>query len=286
MRASYFKESDLKSLKSINVGREKFQGGEVTLVGGSSLFHGAPIMALKVLSRMVDMVYFASPKGDKGAVERIKASLGAFIWVPREDLEEYISKSEVILIGPGMMRNSRAKDGVVCDEEGKKTRDLSLFLFNKFPEKKWVVDGGSLQVVKAEELPRQAVITPNKREFKMLFGEELMEKGDERNEQVKRISAKYKVVVVAKDETSVVSDGNEVVVVEGGSEGLTKGGTGDVLAGLISGLLVNNERVLSGAAGNFLVKRAGERLENKQGMMYNAEDLILEVARMWKEVSG
>lgn len=283
---SYFKESDLKSLKSINVGREKFQGGEVTLVGGSSLFHGAPIMALKVLSRMVDMVYFASPKGDKGVVEKIKASLGAFIWVPREDLEEYISKSEVILIGPGMMRSSRAKDGVVCDNEGKKTRDLSLFLFNKFPEKKWVVDGGSLQVVKAEELPRQAVITPNKREFKMLFGEELMEKGDKRNEQVKRVSAKYKVVVVAKDETSVVSDGNEVVVVEGGSEGLTKGGTGDVLAGLISGLLVNNERVLSGAAGNFLVKRAGERLENEQGMMYNAEDLILEVTRVWKEVSG
>ncbi len=216
-------------------------------------------------------------------VERIKASLGVFIWVPREDLEEYINKSEVVLIGPGMMRNSRAKDGVVCDNEGKKTRDLSLSLFKKFPKKKWVIDGGSLQVIKAEELPSQAVVTPNRREFKMLFGEELVEKIKERSEQVKRVSLKHGVVVVAKDETSVISDGDETVVVEGGSEGLTKGGTGDVLAGLISGLLVNNGRVLSGAVGNFLVKKAGERLENKQGMMYNTEDLILEVAKVWKE---
>ncbi len=280
---NYFKESDLKKLRLINTGKEKFQGGEVTLVGGSSLFHGAPIMALKILSRMVDMVYFASPKEDRGVVERIKASLGVFIWVPREDLEEYINKSEVVLIGPGMMRNSRAKDGVVCDNEGKKTRDLSLSLFKKFPKKKWVIDGGSLQVIKAEELPSQAVVTPNRREFKMLFGEELVEKIKERSEQVKRVSLKHGVVVVAKDETSVISDGDEMVVVEGGSEGLTKGGTGDVLAGLISGLLVNNGRVLSGAVGNFLVKKAGERLENKQGMMYNTEDLILEVAKVWKE---
>ena len=280
---NYFKESDLKKLRLINTGKEKFQGGEVTLVGGSSLFHGAPIMALKILSRMVDMVYFASPKEDRGVVERIKASLGVFIWVPREDLEEYINKSEVVLIGPGMMRNSRAKDGVVCDNEGKKTRDLSLSLFKKFPKKKWVIDGGSLQVIKAEELPSQAVVTPNRREFKMLFGEELVEKIKERSEQVKRVSLKHGVVVVAKDETSVISDGDETVVVEGGSEGLTKGGTGDVLAGLISGLLVNNGRVLSGAVGNFLVKKAGERLENKQGMMYNTEDLILEVAKVWKE---
>jgi len=181
------------------------------------------------------------------------------------------------------MRNSRAKDGVVCDSEGKKTRDLSLSLFKKFPEKKWVIDGGSLQVIKVEELPNQAVVTPNRREFKMLFGEELVEKIKERSEQVKKISLKHGVVVVAKEEISIISDGNETVVVEGGSEGLTKGGTGDVLAGLISGLLVNNGRVLSGSVGNFLVKKAGERLESKQGMMYNTEDLILEVAKVWKE---
>jgi len=284
MKIEYFKESDLKGLNLVNKGREKFQGGQVTLVGGSSLFHGAPIMALKVLSRMVDMVYFACPKEDRGVVERIKASLGAFIWIPREDLEEYIDKSEVVLIGPGMMRNKRVKDGVACDSEGKNTRGLSLSLFKKFPQKKWVIDGGSLQVVKAEELPRNAVITPNKRELEMIFGEKLVESKEERCEQVRRMALKYGVVVVAKGEVSVVSDGKRMVMIRGGSEGLTKGGTGDILAGLISGLLINNEKVLAGAAGNFLVKKASERLEDKQGMMYNAEDLILEVASLWKEV--
>ena len=87
-----------------------------------------------------------------------------------------------------------------------------------------------------------------------------------------------------KGEVSVVSDGKSTMMIEGGSEGLTKGGTGDVLAGLISGLLVNNEKVLAGAAGNFLVKKASERLEEERGLMYNAEDLILEVAILWKEL--
>lgn len=280
----YFKGSDIKRLNLVNEGKEKFQGGQVTLVGGSDLFHGAPIMALRVLSKMVDMVYFACPKKDKGVVDRIKASLGAFIWIPNEDLEEYIDKSEVVLIGPGMMRNSRAKDGVVCDDEGKRTRNLSLFLFKKFPQKKWVIDGGSLQVIKPEELPKNAVITPNKREWEMLFGEKLAESKKERGVQIKKMALKYEVVIVAKGESTMVSDGKKVVVVDGGSRGLTKGGTGDVLAGLMSGLMVNNERLLSGAAGNFLIKKASERLEENQGLMYSAEDLILEVAILWKEL--
>jgi len=284
MKIEYFKEPNIKRLNLVNEGGEKFQGGQVTLVGGSGLFHGAPIMALKVLSRMVDMVYFACPKDDKGVVERIKASLGAFIWIPREDLEEYVNKSDVVLIGPGMMRNGRARDGVACDSEGKKTRSLSLSLFEKFPQKKWVIDGGSLQVLKAEELPKNAVITPNKREWEMVFGEKLVESQKEVGVQVKKMALKYGVTIVMKGEVSVVSDGKSTMMIEGGSEGLTKGGTGDVLAGLISGLLVNNEKVLAGAAGNFLVKKASERLEEERGLMYNAEDLILEVAILWKEL--
>ena len=284
MEISYFKKEDLKKLGLLNKGRNKFQGGQVTLVGGSSLFHGAPIMALKVLSRMVDMVYFACPKEDRGVVEKIKSSLGAFIWIPEEDLEDYIKKSAVVLIGPGMMRNSKAKDGMVCDREGEKTRELSLSLFKKFPTKKWIVDGGSLQVVKASELPTGTVVTPNKREFEMLFGERLSEDSKEVTEQVERVAKRFKIVVVAKGEESVVSDGEKTLIIDGGSEGLTKGGTGDVLAGLIAGLSVNNDGLLSGAAGNFLVKKAGERLEKKQGLMYNAEDLIIEVARLGKDL--
>ena len=79
--------------------------GQITIIGGSSLFHGAPLLALKVASRIVDMVFFASPEPSVGRIaEQLKSSLSSFIWVPWEETEDYIEKSDAVLIGPGFMR--------------------------------------------------------------------------------------------------------------------------------------------------------------------------------------
>jgi len=104
-------------------------------------------------------------------------------------------------------------------------------------------------------LPKNAVITPNKGSGKW-FWREVSGESEGGGGASKKMALKYGVTIVMKGEVSVVSDGKSTMMIEGGSEGLTKGGTGDVLAGLISGLLVNNEKVLAGAAGNFLVKKS------------------------------
>ena len=148
----------------------KFDGGQVTVVGGSSLFHGAPILALRTASRLASMTFFATPEADRELANQIKSKLGSFIWVPAGELDEYVDKSDAVLVGPGMMRNYIQKDGSTCEDEGNKTRDLSLDLFRKFPQRKWVVDGGSLQMVAVADLPKGAIITPNRKEYKILFG--------------------------------------------------------------------------------------------------------------------
>jgi len=63
---------------------------------------------------------------------------------------------------------------------------------------------------------------------------------------------------------------------------LSKGGTGDVVAGLTAGLLVKNPPVLAAAAANFLVKKTAEELDSERGEMFNADDLVERVPVVYK----
>lgn len=283
MTSQKFDKSWLKNLWRPTDVVGKLDGGQVTIIGGSSLFHGAPILALRVASRLVSLVYFATPEADRGIVERIKSELGSFIWIPRDELGDYVMKSDAILIGPGMMRNSKERDGTACDYLGKEAKESVLSLFEKFPQKKWVVDGGALQVVEAVDFPSGSVITPNKKEFRMLFGEDLPGGLDEKAKRLGELARRLGLVILAKDVVSVASDGNSSVLIGGGNVGLIKGGTGDVLAGLAVGLLAKNEPLLAISAAQYLVKRAAERLSGQVDLMYNADDLAEEVGRAFAE---
>src|SRR5688572_1632590 len=98
MKGEVFEAKEVKKIWQPDKSSSKFNGGQITIVGGSELFHGAPIFALRAASRIVDMVYFATPKSNKGVVERMKSKLSSFIWIPFEDLESYILKSDAVLI--------------------------------------------------------------------------------------------------------------------------------------------------------------------------------------------
>jgi len=57
---------------------------------------------------------------------------------------------------------------------------------------------------------------------------------------------------------------------------MTKGGTGDVLAGLVAALYCKNEAFLSAQAASYVNKRAGERLAKRVGIYFSAGDLVTE----------
>jgi len=260
----------------------KYGAGQVTIVGGSSLFHGAPLLALKAASRLVSMVYFATPEADREVAEKLKVSLASFIWVPFGQVNEYVKKSDAVLIGPGMMRNKEEGVGMVIDSAGKESRETTLTITTENPNQKYVIDGGALQVISANEIPVGSVITPNRKEYLMLFGEELIE-GRE-IEQLEARAKKYKITIVHKASEAIVTDGEKTVVIIGGNPGLVTGGVGDVIAGLTVGFFAKNESVLAAAAAMYLTKRAAERLDERTGMMFNADDLAEEVVQVYGEV--
>ena len=157
---------DLSLLKKLYVpasDSHKGQNGKVLVIGGSHLFHSSAFWALETASKIVDMVYFSSTPMNNEIVKKLKTKFYNGIIVPREKLEDYILEADCILIGPGLPR----PDGMETGDDD--TKILTEKLLMKFPEKKWVVDGGSLQVISPEILPKTAIITPNIKEFKLLF---------------------------------------------------------------------------------------------------------------------
>jgi len=243
--------------------------GQVAIIGGSSLFHGAPLLALKVASRIVDMVFFASPEPSVGRVaEQLKSKLLSFIWVPWEEVDDYIAKSDAVLIGPGFMRFrsekvSQSQRTGGYDETAKASRDITERLLKKFSKKRWVIDAGSLQTMDADWIPEGAILTPNKKEFELLFGKM----------DAQAVAKRWSCIIVQKGPTTLVCEEDKCAEISNGNAGLTKGGTGDALAGLAVALLAKNDPFLAAAASSYLTKAAGDELYASRGTNYSADEL-------------
>jgi len=263
---------DPKELKNLYKSAHDSGGednGKVTIIGGSELFHGAPLLSLKVASRIVDIVFFGTPEKSVGHVaEKIKSKLFSFIWVPWEETEKYVEKSDAILIGPGFMRfrseKTPHKDRMhICDDACRATRGVTERLLKGYPQKKWVIDAGSLQTMDPDWIPQGAIVTPNKKEYQIMFGEMSPEEA----------AKKYNCTIIVKGPTAYVASPNKILEIKNGNPGLTKGGTGDVLAGLTVALFAKNEAYLSASAASYITKAAADELYKEVGTGYNADDL-------------
>lgn len=253
----------------------KGQNGKLLLIGGSRLFHAASLWPLTVASRLLDMVFFSSVPENNAIIEKAKEEFRNGIVVPRGKLENYIEESDVILIGPGLPRPEGQEEG---DDDTKK---LTEGLLQTYPEKRWVIDGGSLQTMDPEvllKLKTKPILTPHPKEFEILFGEPASA------ESVSEMAQKYSCIIVLKGMEDVVASPTESVSISGGNAGMTKGGTGDVLAGLIAALYTKNEAFLSATAGSYINKKAGEALAQTMGLYFNAEDLALQIPKTMKEL--
>jgi hydroxyethylthiazole kinase-like uncharacterized protein yjeF len=260
-----FTDQDLKKLWKPAEDSRGEDNGQVTIIGGSELFTGAPLLSMQAASRLVDMVFLCTPQADREVAEKaiLFSKLKSVIWVPRSDIDSYIEKSDAVLIGPGMMRYKSKEE----DEAGRETKKITEDLLGKWQGKKWVIDGGSLQVMDKKFIPRGAVLTPNMKEYEILFNSQFSV------DSLQLFAKSNNCTILYKSPVSYVTDGETTYVVEGGNAGLTKGGTGDVLAGIITGLLAKNPPLLSGAAGSWLIKKTADMLFEKVGYNYNADDV-------------
>ena len=267
----------------------KGQNGRVLIIGGSSLFHSASLWAAEVASHFVDMVHYSSTEENQKIFLSLKKKFQNGIIVPQEKLMEYVKEDEVILVGPGMIREESKiindqlsiinfKELLNIRNEAEYTYYVTKYLIENFPEKQFVFDAGALQMMKPDWLLKfktPAIVTPHQKEFEQLFNVSIHRSSVEyKVKLVQEMAKKYKVTILLKAITDIISDGNEVYLVEGGNAGLTKGGTGDILAGLTTALSANNSALVSAVAASILLKKTGDRLFQSKGYWYNVDNII------------
>lgn len=275
----------------------KGQNGRALIVGGSTLFHSSPIWAAEIASHIVDIVHLSSIAENKVIFKKFKSRFLNGIVVDRKDIISYIEEDDVVLIGPGMLRGVVKEDFDIDNIEFNRllkikdelsfTSGLLRYISLHFPDKRFVLDAGALYMLIPEWLltfSTPPILTPHRGEFNALFGEIGKKSVEEIGKIVRGTAKKYNSVICLKGNVDIISDGDEMVVVKGGNAGLTKGGTGDTLAGLITGFYAKSNPLSSAVVASFVIKLAADRLYDKFGYWYNIDNLIPEILKVIKEL--
>ncbi|MCK4670713.1 MAG: NAD(P)H-hydrate dehydratase [Nanoarchaeota archaeon] len=238
----------------------KGENGTVLVIGGSELYVGAPALAaMAALRTGVDLVYVATTIDAAYAINSYDPSLitikckGSILTDKHyPEIEPFIEKADCIVIGPGIG-----------------TDKATVRLIKKIValDKPKVIDADALKVLRAEKI-NNAVLTPHKGEFQALYDAEPTDDN-------LPVYADSNRIILLKGHVDKITDGGKIYKNKFGNPGMTVGGTGDVLAGLVGGLIALGTPLLDaaryGAEINGLV---GDKLKDQIGYSFTPYDII------------
>ncbi|WP_297417914.1 NAD(P)H-hydrate dehydratase [Thermococcus sp.] len=255
-------------------GEHKGQNGKLLVIGGSEDYFGAPYLASKAASYLVDLVYLTMPEYSArriGDPDLILRPVEGRNFKPEHagNLIELAEKVNAVVIGPGIGLTEETKVFV---------RELI-----KRCEKPMVIDADGLKAL-AEDLSvlkgKTFVLTPHTGEFKLLFGVKPEGSFVDMVKVVEEKASEVGGVVLLKGAYDIISDEKTWKYNKTGNRGMTTGGTGDVLAGLVGALLaLGNEPLRAASVGAFLNGLAGDMAKEELGENFTA----LEVAKKVQE---
>ncbi len=263
---------DLLRLHKRSCGSHKGQNGRVLILGGSEQYSGAPALAaLSSLRSGVDISVIACPEIVANPVRSyspdliVKSLSNDYVrFDDSGDILEMSESSDSVVIGCGIGR--KEETGLVLNEMVEKI------------QKPIVIDADALKLVDKKILfdsGNNIVLTPHKSEFKSFFNVDITENLDERIQTVKSVASEFGCTVLLKGAIDVVSDGERLRLNSTGNPGMSVGGTGDVLAGLVGGLIATGHEVFEAASlGSYINGTAGDLAMEDYGYNFTASDLL------------
>ena len=234
----------------------KGRQGHVLAIGGDLGAGGAVRMCGEAAARVgAGLVSIATREANVGAILSARPELMPHgVHVPR-NLEPLLARASVLAVGPGLGQEEWGRGLWNSALDAGKPLVLDA-------------DGLNLLAVTPRALPPTCVLTPHPGEAARLLGIAGSEIQADRFAAVRALAGKYRAVVVLKGAGSLVADaGGRVAVCPWGNPGMASGGMGDVLTGVIAGLLAQGlgtwEAACLGvglhARAGDLAARAGER---------------------------
>ena len=252
--------------------RDAYKGdfGEVLVIAGSSSMRGAAAFAalgalrsgaglVRVASveKCIDTVSVLAPEAT--FIELDSDDYGYMLYdSSREPLAEAMKKADTIVIGCGM--------GVTPD-----TTELVKFV-TETANCPVIIDADGINCIAGDidilmKKKSDIIITPHMGEMARLLSCDVPMIADKRLVVAEKFAAQYGITVVLKGAGTIVASHNNVAVNHTGNAGMSVGGSGDVLAGMIGAAIAQGCGVFDGAcAGVYMHGLAGDTAARKLGM--------------------
>ena len=269
-----YKTMDAAAVATLLPRRDRYahkgEFGRLLLVTGSVGFTGASALAARAALRTgAGLITVAVPQAvwpivagkldEPMVVPEPDDGRGRFSPDAREDLLARLAGADACMIGPGIGRSEALTELV-----------LALLEHARCPV---VLDADGINAVaghidRLRELACPLILTPHDGEFARLCPGTTLDKRDEpaRVQAAAALARKLGAVVLLKGHRTLITDGSTVYRNETGNPGMAKGGSGDVLAGIITSFLGQGLAPLqAAAAGAWLHGAAGDRCAAERG---------------------
>ena len=280
----YAGPGDLRlALKPKELFSHKGRNGRILVIGGSSRYVGAPsLAALAALRVGIDLAVVAVPNAIVSSVRAFSPNL-IVVPLPSEEvfdegcLTAAIEEAEIadaVVFGMGLGLDEKTKPAV------KKFAD-----YLNSSKKPAVIDADALRALggfrEKLKLPN-CVLTPHSGEFLSLTGTQLPDESEGswagRLDFVKGWASKLSSTILLKSRFDIITDGCKYKIKTIGNPGMTAGGTGDVLSGIVGAIMSRGGGPFrSAVAGSFLNSYTGDILAARMGQRFTAMDIIEEL---------
>ncbi len=271
--------NQVKKLMDRKKNSRKGENGKALVIGGSEDYVGAVALAgLAALRAGCDSVTLAAQEKVAWTVNRYSPDLitkklkgNPFTVKNGKDLLRLTEHFDAVLLGPGMTR---------------KTDRFCQFFVRKSPWPK-VVDADALKSLSFKDF-QNSIVTPHQTELEMMLvnsGKDfLLPKLKNANPKEKaeilqgnlRYFLQNNNILLLKGPTDIIISRNKISYNRSGNQGMTKAGTGDVLAGLAVGFLAKSQDLYKSAtAAAFINGFVGDAiLKKKKGYSFIASDIV------------
>lgn len=289
----YFDERPSALLPVRKKDAHKGSCGKVLVIAGSKNMSGAAYFAASAAYRMgAGLVRVVTASENREVLQRqlpeavlttYEVSDGTLAAESVEQIKEAVIWADVILLGPGIGTGAAGASLVnyvianctvplVIDADA--ITVLSRMVSEKVPAEQGI--SGRLNYI-AELLPAGTILTPHKKELSVLTGIPLAELVAGLLESSAACTQQNELIYVKKDARTIVSFGESDYINVTGNSGMATAGSGDVLAGMIAGLLAQGEsKRMAAMSGCYLHGMAGDVAAARKGMRSMLASDILE----------
>lgn len=248
--------------------------GRLLIIGGSEEFSGAPALAaLAALRTGTDLAYVIAPKETACIIASMSPNLitiklsGTHL-NPNNltTIKRHLETADAVVLGPGLGLHPETKEAVKILLETINALKLPLLLD---------ADGLKAYAETKQPLDVPTVLTPHTGEYQMLTQKTLSDNLDEKALDVRRMAAELNAVILLKGYVDIISDGKRIKLNYTGNPGMTVGGTGDILSGIVGAFLAQHANPFEAAvAGSFVNGAAGDFAVEKLGYHITPTDLL------------